>query len=302
MTLVARIEKTFGKLLPVMTIFQSPTIAQLAYILREESEGTISIRALQAIQPIGSRPPFFFIGSTNYARALAPLLGNDQPVYGLNIFGLQPKDGTILELDVKDIARQYIQEIQTVQQTGPYYLCGYCDDAKVAFEMAQQLQVKAQEVAFLGFIDAIWKAPTTTPQTTTASSSKNRYARFWHNLLKGGPSYLIYKILEKLNFWKRRNLPIAWAIINKKLYKMMGKTLPLKLQHTLLVKQFIKTLKNYAPQPYSGHITFFVSYEWRTKPFTELTKLVGERMAVYEVPGYHSNLFEEPQISALEKR
>jgi len=106
-------------------VFQAPTIAQFAKLLR--GEGCVaSWRALHAVQPQGSRMPLFFIGSTNYARVLAPFLGSEQPVYGLNIFGLQPKDGTTPSLSVSVVARQYIQEICTVQTEGPYYLCGYC--------------------------------------------------------------------------------------------------------------------------------------------------------------------------------
>src|SRR5207244_2494237 len=58
--LIAQIEKTFGKKLPVSTIFQSPTIAQLAKVLRgTERPGRES--AVVAIQPQGTKPPLWFV-------------------------------------------------------------------------------------------------------------------------------------------------------------------------------------------------------------------------------------------------
>jgi len=172
--LLSRIEKHLDKHLPLITLFQAPTIGQLAAILK--GEGVASGRMLVVIQPQGIRPPFFFIGSTNYARALAPVLGNNQPVYGLNIFGLQPSDGTIPSLDVKSIAKQYCQEIRTVQAEGPYYLGGYCGDAKIAFEIAQQLQADGYTVAFLAFIDVVWQ-----PQKRHFNIQ-----RHWRNFLEMG--------------------------------------------------------------------------------------------------------------------
>jgi thioesterase domain-containing protein/aryl carrier-like protein len=290
-TLLAQIEKAFGQGLPLITLFQAPTIAQFADILRDEGYKA-TWRALQAIQPQGSRPPLFFIGSTDYARAIAPSQGTDQPVYGLNLFGLQPAYGTTLSLTVEWIARQYIQELQTVQPEGPYYLCGYCGDAKVAFEMALQLQAQKQSVALLAFIDVIWGISSTQLQ--------NRYVRFWHNLLEFGSSYLFYKIREKIKFFQERLfLRLSKLEKEKKRYEQIGEALPLQLQHKLLIKSFFQALAHYVPQPYSGGITLFLSYEWRLKDSSALANLVTGGVEVYEIAGYHRNLFEEPQVSAL---
>ncbi|RKZ73416.1 MAG: non-ribosomal peptide synthetase, partial [Gammaproteobacteria bacterium] len=290
-TLLAQIEKAFGKGLSMMTIFQAPTIAQFADILREQGY-KVTWRALEVIQPQGSRLPLFFIGSTNYAHALAPSLGTEQPVYGLNLFGLQPTDGTTPSLTVEWMARQYIQEIQTVQPEGPYYLCGYCGDAKVAFEIAQQLQAKKQSVALLAFIDVIWG--------TSSTPFQNHYIRFWRNLLEFGPSYFFYKIREKIKFFQGRLL-LRLSKLEKKRHEQTGEALPLQLQHKLLIQSFFEALAHYVPQPYSGSITLFLSYEWRSKDSSVLNQLAAGGVEIYDVPGYHFNLFEIPQVNELGK-
>jgi amino acid adenylation domain-containing protein len=288
-TLLSQIEKRFDKHLPLITLFKAPTIAQLTAILTEEKvpdERCI----LEVIQPQGNRPPFFFVGSTNYARAIAPILGDNQPVYGLNLFGLQPPDGTIPFVNVKNIAKQYCQEIQTVQPEGPYYLCGYCADAKVAFEIAQQLHAQEKTVALLAFIDVIWQ-----PQ--------RRYFdiyRHWHNFLEMGFSYLSHKVRQRFNYTKTW-LRLSFSKRVETFYRHTGKTSPRQLQDLQFINRFYTALNNYKPEPYSGHITLFLSRDWCLKDSTVFYKL-ADGLEIYEVAGYHDNLFDSPQVEELGKQ
>src|SRR4029077_3089557 len=45
-------------------------------------------------------------------------------------------------------------ELTAFQPDGPYFLGGYSFGGLVAYEMAQQLSARGQQVAFLGLIDA----------------------------------------------------------------------------------------------------------------------------------------------------
>src|SRR5204862_1139153 len=62
--LIAQIGKTFGKKIRLATLFQTPTIAQMAAILREEPKpvpaGTTSSSEVE-IQARGTRPPLFLV-------------------------------------------------------------------------------------------------------------------------------------------------------------------------------------------------------------------------------------------------
>ena len=90
--LFAQIKKAFGRQLPLATLFQAPTVEQLAGILRQEG-WSAPWSCLVAIQPGGSKPPFFCIHSSgghvglSYYE-LARHLGSDQPLYGLQALGL----------------------------------------------------------------------------------------------------------------------------------------------------------------------------------------------------------------------
>ena len=159
--LVAQIEQRFGKNLPLATLFQNPTIEQLAACLRQPSSSSWS--PLVPIQSGGTQRPFFCVpgagGNVLYLYDLARYLGSDQPVYGLQSLGL---DGSEPYTDIKDIATTYTQAIQIAQPQGPYLLGGHSFGAHVAFEIAQQLQRQGHEVARLVILDA--PAPTANRQ------------------------------------------------------------------------------------------------------------------------------------------
>src|SRR5580693_6118292 len=152
----AQIEKIFGVKLPLATLFEAPTIEELARILRRD-ESPAGWSSLVAIQPSGSRPPFFCIhgagGTVLIYRELAQRLGPDQPFYGLQAIGLDASCDPLTSIE--DMAALYTKEIRRKQPRGPYYLGGYCMGGTVAFEVAQQLRAAGEEVALLAVFDTL---------------------------------------------------------------------------------------------------------------------------------------------------
>ena len=139
--LFAEIEKVFKVKLPLATLFEAPTIQELAEILRSDAPSN-GWSPLVAIQNSGSRPPFFCIhgagGNVLIYRELSENLGSDQPFYGLQSQGL---DGSYPPLTrIEDMAALYVKAIRRRQPHGPYLLGGYCGGGLIAFEVAQQLQ------------------------------------------------------------------------------------------------------------------------------------------------------------------
>ncbi|MBN3927684.1 amino acid adenylation domain-containing protein, partial [Nostoc sp. NMS4] len=135
--LFSQIEKIAGKNLPLSILLQAPTIQQLANIVERErsskpgvvatptadvmSETSIPWSSLVAIQPNGSKPPFFcvhgFGGEVLRFRELALHLESDQPFYGLQPQGLDGKQ--LPYTRIEDMAAHYIRQIQTIQPHEP---------------------------------------------------------------------------------------------------------------------------------------------------------------------------------------
>ena len=149
---VARVEKTLGKKLPVICIFRLPSISELAGILSTPGSPE-QVPGVVPIQPKGSRPPFFCIGGGPIFRPLALRLGPDQPFLGLGTVKSDLRD-LPAPFRLEDIAAGLVRRLRCLQPDGPYFLGGWCQDGVFAYEMAQQLLAQGEKVGLLVLIEA----------------------------------------------------------------------------------------------------------------------------------------------------
>lgn len=152
--LFLKVEQAFNRHFPLSTLFQAPTIEQLATIIRQE-DWSAQWECLVPIQPEGSKLPLFCMhgGGLNplVFQSLAERLGSDQPVYGLQAKGLDGKAPP--HERIEDMAADYIKEMQMVQPQGPYFLAGLSNGGVIALEIAQQLRAQGQSVALVAMFD-----------------------------------------------------------------------------------------------------------------------------------------------------
>ncbi len=152
--LFSELRKLTGRILPLSTLFQAPTVEKLADILRQDGWSP-SWSSLVPIQPGGSKPPFYCVhgagGNVLLFRDLARYFGADYPFYGLQAKGVDGSKNYLTS--VEEMASHYLKEIQQFQPEGPYYLGGFCMGGQVAYEMAQRLRKNGEEVKLLVLIN-----------------------------------------------------------------------------------------------------------------------------------------------------
>ncbi|WP_405774627.1 amino acid adenylation domain-containing protein [Streptomyces sp. NBC_00859] len=143
-----------GVSIAVRDLFASPSVAELM-----KGMSLSSIRdALGVLLPIreqGKQPPFFLVhpaGGLSWCyMPMARHVDADIPLYGLQSRGL---DGTSeVVASVPEMAADYIEQIRSVQASGPYRLLGWSYGGAVAHEMAVQLQAAGDEVSALVILD-----------------------------------------------------------------------------------------------------------------------------------------------------
>ncbi len=153
--LVVEIDEQIGGKLPMVALFQAPTIAALAQQLTQSPQRLAS-QSLVPLQPHGSKPPIFFVhgwGGDVFAFVeLAKSLGPTQPAYGIQAVGVDGHGRR--HTDVESMAAHYVQEIRSFQPDGPYFLAGYSLGGLIAFEVAQHLKRHGQQVAMLALLDS----------------------------------------------------------------------------------------------------------------------------------------------------
>jgi amino acid adenylation domain-containing protein len=153
--LMARIEKQFGRRLPLGAIFQGDTVADIAARLREPSLTQSS--PLILLERGGERAPFFFVhpvgGTILQYRALARRLGVERPFYALQSPALEG-DPLSPDISIEALARIYLDEVRKAVPKGPYLLGGWSFGGLVAAEMARALRHAGEKVALLALLDS----------------------------------------------------------------------------------------------------------------------------------------------------
>jgi thioesterase domain-containing protein/acyl carrier protein len=297
----AQLEKIFKVKLPLATLYDAPTIEQMARILCGEAKGS-DWSPLVAIQPSGSRPPFFcFHGAggnvLNY-RKLSHYLGADQPVYGLQSQGLD--GGAPLLKSIEDMAALYVREIRKLQPHGPYFLGGYCMGGTVAYEAAQQLQTAGERVAMLALLDTMnWHK---VPLTIWNKSSYAIQKVLFHiaGFLRLDRQDTIRFFVEKLDVLRRR-IPVWMGTLRSLFAKGAAEADP-----SVLLARAWKTNDraawSYIPRPYPGTVLDFrpaKQYAVFNKPDLKWDRLALRGQKVIVLPVYPAGMLLEPFVQRL---
>ncbi len=302
----AEMQQTLGATLPITALFRAPTIAGLANELR-----AAGVRApwspLAPIQIHGTRPPFFCVhglggGVIGYV-SLARHLGNAQPFYGLQAFGVEA--GQIPDATIEQMAARYLDAMRHVQPHGPYHLGGYSYGGTVAFEMAQQLRAQGQAVALLAMFD--------TPAPNAEYWRVKFNAEFFKGFARNLPAWWNdYARLAAREQWGRvvRQTRSRWNTPRGE----NGKSANVDLRHYVdniqavppervdLMRAELAAFAHYHPKFYDGRVTVFraprhplwCSYDdalgWRS---------LAREVEVRLIAGAHRNLLEEPHVQVL---
>jgi amino acid adenylation domain-containing protein len=154
--LMARIKSAFGKTLPLVALFHTPKLAQMAEAIRTH-DAHREWPTLAPVQPAGARPPLFCVARPNvnalgYAF-LARCLGTNQPLYVLQAQFREETIKPYSQAEYSELAHRYIRAMRAAQRNGPYSFVGLCEGAHIGFEMARVLEAQGEQIALLAMLD-----------------------------------------------------------------------------------------------------------------------------------------------------
>jgi len=311
--LFAEIEQTLGPKLPLVTLFQAPTVEQLAALMRR-GESVQSGSLLVPIQPHGTRPPLFLVHGAGgdvlwgYAN-LAACLPQDQPIYGIKSRG---QIGQEEFTNLRDMADCYLQVVREFQPEGPYYLGGYCFGGNVAYEMARQLQAQGRTVALVALIDS---APANAGYETVQWWRRDFAKRFSQNFWYWLRDFAALAFTEQRNFVARKlrslSRRLKWQVARASAAPWVDLEAVIDTRHfpdqeLKLWQIHLQALVEHVEEPYDGQVTLLRT---RGQPlFCSLeddfcwSKLARGGVVVKLLPGSHENIFQEPNVGKLARQ
>lgn len=300
----AQVDKVFGVKLPVATLFEAPTVGELAKVLVEETASRSRWSSIVAIQPKGTRPPFFCVhgagGNVLIYRELSKRLGEDQPFYGLQSQGL---DGESEPLEkIEEMAAIYAAEIRRVQPKGPYHLGGYCLGGTIAYEVAQQLRAQGEEVALLALFDTLnWYK---LPPLNSWKKFRIQVDRVAFHVLnyfrldaEGRKSFVDDKfqvVRNRIPVWRGALANKVGGLISGNASKEIALSRVWELNDIASME--------YVPKPYPGRVTDFrpiAQYTIHRGEGLKWEGLAQEGQKVVPLPMYPAGMLVEPYVKVL---
>jgi surfactin family lipopeptide synthetase A len=301
--LSAQLEEVVGYPVPIMSIFQSPTIIGLANLLRKG--WTPTWNHLVPLKSNGTNPPFFCIhegfGEVFVYRHLAKHLAANQPFYGLQAQGL---DGRLPPLNrIEQMATSYLKEIKILQPEGPYYIGGFCAGGVVAYEIAQQLHAQGQEVALLALMDTGFE---TGFEKDALPSAKEFWKMRWQNFLKVPFLEKFQRIAQKPKKYLEQ-LDGKFKLCQCQFYLQTKRSLPPDLRKFYLyhnnMMAHLEAIAHYRPQPIPYPVTLINTTVFDKTRLSDY-KILWSELALKEIEyhiieGVHNLVFEEPEVQKI---
>ncbi len=258
--LFSDIEKSFGKNIPLSSLFKAPTVKTLSKIIDHEHVEDLW-SCLVPIQAAGSKRPLFLIhgaeGNVLIFRSLAGYLGNDQPVYGIQAEALDGR--TEIQADFKTVAAKYIKEIKKIQPQGPYLLGGYCLGGNIALEVAQQLQQKGDTVGCVAMIESYNVKDVKHPLPFKVRKTNEILNVLFHirNFFSADGVSKIDFLKEKYRIQLSRiKFSMKYSMIRG--LQLFGVNNQNGFYHLRIKKYFDQALLEYEPSEYNGKIDVFI--------------------------------------------
>jgi thioesterase domain-containing protein len=236
---------------------------------------------------------------------------------------LQPdsrENAAMVHTRIADMARYHIEKIHSVQPRGPYLLGGMCAGGVISFEIARQLQRRGETVAMVALLDSADIAAR--PKSFYFAGQRLRsFAAVFQPQERARLDQMVLAALQQ-SLRKIGNLT-AYVVgerarrlrdeIRMRLFRFHGDRglkLPRSLEQIPARTVYEFAERDFRPDGrFDGELTLF-----RATRGTGADEPAGERyddpalgwdqratrgVRVYEVPGGHSSMLQEPHVRVL---
>ncbi|NIM12655.1 MAG: amino acid adenylation domain-containing protein, partial [Candidatus Aminicenantes bacterium] len=321
---MSRINRELGVRVPLVEVFQTPTIRELSEYITGTKEEISIIKDDQLVllkKGWGRVEPFFFIhdgsGEVEGYIEFCNRLSGAYDFWGIRAQTIE--NYAPLNLSIEELARRYIETIRVVQAHGPYRIGGWSIGGTIGFEMVRQLEEENEEVCFLGLIDTV-PPDKDFPEKGIEFNLENElklirdyfpgeaitkklkgigdFSRVW-------PEVAAY--LESGGFWLEHDtdsmfknvVPGDFARTVPNLEQMSIKEFIIYLN---MVRTFDNARNNYIPgRKIDTAVHFFKATDGEVIDAEKWNIYCDKPVKVYDIPGDHFSLLKMPEVVKFAK-
>jgi amino acid adenylation domain-containing protein len=269
--LLRRIEAEYDRRMDMAGLFRAHRFDMMVAAL---AAPPIDPELVLPIQPLGSRPPLFWLGAGPAQLELSRQLGLDQPLLGIPIGAMAEADP---DRSFADHAAEVVRRMRIVQPDGPYLVGGWCTAGILAFEVGRQLRAAGADVPILFIGDSI---------DPSWHGDSLRRVRYHLRRLAAGPD--------------EGRLPYLWEQISKTLAwwgLLPQKPVPAKDDGGAALDD---SARRYRPGSYAGDVVLFRAADWDARLGQGgWPKHMTGAIADHVFPGDHETFFRPGKVDAF---
>jgi len=289
--ILSKFEKKTGKNLQLAVLFKYPDIRSLSDFI-DNSHSESIYKSLVPIKASGSKAPIYIIHGEglnvlNFSH-LVTYMDSEQPIYGLQAFGLVGDDEPLENLP--DIAAHYIKEIMQHNPAGPYLLAGYSFGGYVAVEMRKQLVAMGKEVKMLMMFDT----------NAEKTEYKDWYMVFPKKVKRNLPkllSFLKSLLSEPLALAKKQYKRIVQRMLEKT-SKRDAKSFYQKIKN--IKQKHLIAFRKYPMEAFDDKVYLYradICVHYVNDPeFLGWKKFAKKGVKLYHIPGDHLSMLLPPNV------
>lgn len=317
----AQVKQMFQKDLPVSTIFEAPTIAKLAQILRKDDEN-LAAQSIFALQPDGEAPPLYCFQVHKYGvityRYLAQHLADSRPVYGMAL----PLEMQNPPKTIEGLASYFVDALLRHQPAGPYYLSGMSIAGLIAYEMARQMAARGIHDVWVVLFDTY--GPGYPRMLSRNQALVQKIKLHTGNLLRMNQDglwhlrELVWRNLHRLQFQMRKVLKRYQHRLGLKTQEapeegeryVPGQPFRIYIGQRVYgeMLELLEMEEAYfaQPKPFSGNVLLYRSTLQPFRAAYDVTlrwqQFVSGRLELRHIRGNHSGIMRYPYVEGLSQR
>jgi amino acid adenylation domain-containing protein len=315
--LAGKIYKAFGIRVPLVEIFKTSTVRELAEYIknaeieRERFAAKSENMVLMRKESDSAKHLFFVHDGTGEVEIYIEFCNNFKNEF--NCWGIRAdrfENYAPKNLKFEDIAKTYIERIKTVQPQGPYCIAGWSLGGSLSFEIARQLEDMNEEIEFFAMIDTI------APSSDSSEKGSEFTVESELNWIRGclpmntelkeklGNVTEINHIWLQLSDYLEHSDPDA-EIIKRSIPENQLRAIPnfdqLPMRELIkyinTVRTFINARVLYTPtKRINTLVHFFAASQSKGVIKDNWNDYATSPVKYYEIPGGHFSIFSKPQV------